>query len=136
MSRYVSAELRRKVAQRANFRCEYCRLPEIAAMVKFQVEHIISLKHGGQTTLENLAYACPICNSNKGTDLGTVLEDDEAVVRFFNPRKHNWYEHFEVKDGFVLPKTPIGAATVKILDFNRMERVLERLELMKAGAYP
>jgi hypothetical protein len=136
MSRYVPAELRRKVAQRANFRCEYCRLPEIAAMVRFQVEHIISLKHGGKTTLENLAHACPICNSGKGTDLGTVLEDDDVVVRFFNPRKHNWLDHFEVKDGLILPKTPIGEATVKILDFNRIEHVLERLELIDAGAYP
>ena len=136
MSRYVSAELRRKVAQRANFRCEYCRLPEIAAMVKFQVEHIISLKHSGKTNFENLAYACPICNSEKGTDLGTVLEDDETLVRFFNPRKHNWHDHFEVKEGLISPKTSIGASTVKIFDFNRLERILERLELMDVGAYP
>ena len=100
------------------------------------IEHIISLKHGGQTTLENLAYACPICNSNKGTDLGTVLEDEEMVVRFFNPRKHDWHEHFEIKDGLILPRTPAGAATIKILDFNKLERVLERLELIDAGVYP
>lgn len=136
MNRYISAELRRKIAQRADFRCEYCRLPEMAAMVKFQIEHIISLKHGGRNALENLAYACPICNSNKGTDLGTVLEDDEVIIRFFNPRKHDWQEHFEVKGSLILPKTLIGAATVKMLDFNKLERILERLELMDAGAYP
>lgn len=82
MSRYIPAELRREVAQRAGFRCEYCRLPEIAAMVKFQLEHIISLKHGGKTALENLAYACPICNSGKGADIGTVLEDEDTFVQF------------------------------------------------------
>lgn len=70
MSRYIPADLRRKVARRANNKCEYCRLPEVAAMVKFQVEHIISIKYGGKNTFENLAYACPICNSGKGTDLG------------------------------------------------------------------
>ena len=81
MSRYASAELRRKVARRANFRCEYCRLPEFAAMTRFQLEHIVSLKHGGKTTLENLAYACPICNSGKGTDLGTIIE---AMIHLFD----------------------------------------------------
>ena len=105
-------------------------------MVKFQLEHIISLKHGGKTLLENLAYACPICNSNKGADIGTVLEDEDTMVRFFNPRKHDWFEHFELNEGLILSKTAIGAATVKILDFNRLERVLERLELIDAGVYP
>lgn len=51
-------------------------------MVKFQLEHIISLKHGGKTALENLAYACPICNSGKGADIGTVLEDEDTFVQF------------------------------------------------------
>ncbi len=104
MSRYIPADLRRKVARRANNKCEYCRLPEVAAMVKFQVEHIISIKHGGKNTFENLAYACPICNSGKGTDLGTILDDDDIVIRFFNPRKHDWHEHFEITEGLVMPK--------------------------------
>jgi 5-methylcytosine-specific restriction endonuclease McrA len=55
MSRYISPSLRSKVASRANLRCEYCRLPEIAVMLKFQVEHIISIQHGGRTILANLA---------------------------------------------------------------------------------
>lgn len=136
MSRYVSAELRRIVATRAKFRCEYCLMPEIAAMVKFQVEHIISLKHGGSTTSENLAFACPICNSEKGTDIGTLLEDEDTLIRFFNPRKQEWSEHFFIDHGQILSKTEIGAATVKILQFNRLERMLERLELAGAGFYP
>lgn len=136
MSRYASAELRRKVARRANFRCEYCRLPEFAAMTRFQLEHIVSLKHGGKTTLENLAYACPICNSGKGTDLGTIVGSDDTFVRFFNPRKNDWFEHFEIKKGQILPKSEIGEATIKILGFNKPERILERLELLDTGVYP
>lgn len=136
MSRYIPLDLRRRIAQRAESRCEYCRFPEVAAMIKFQFEHIVSIKHGGETTFENLAYACPICNSNKGTDIGTVLEDMNAFVRFFNPRLYHWFEHFEVKNGLILHKTSIGAGTIKILDFNRPERVVERLELIEAGIYP
>lgn len=135
MSRYTPTELRREVGERAGFRCEYCRLPERAAMVKFQIEHIIALKHHGLTISENLAYACPICNANKGTDIGTVLSGSDALVPFFNPRKHRWPDHFELVDGEILPKTAIGEATVKILEFNTIERILERIELMRAGVY-
>jgi len=136
MSRYVSIELRREVAERAGYRCEYCRLPEATAMVRFQIEHIIALKHHGLTVSDNLAYACPICNANKGSDLGTVLKDSEAIVPFFNPRKQDWFEHFKVANGEVLPLTMIGEATVKILEFNTLERILERIELEGTGVYP
>ena len=104
-------------------------------MVKFQMEHIIALKHHGLTVSENLAYACPICNANKGTDIGTVLEGSDALVPLFNPRKHRWPDHFELVGAEILPKTAVGAATVKILEFNTIERILERMELMKAGVY-
>jgi hypothetical protein len=136
MSRYIPVELRKIVAERAGFRCEYCRLPEIVAMVKFQIEHIKSIKHGGETIPENIAYACPLCNANKGTDIGTVLGDDDVLVPFFHPRKHDWFEHFKPDGGEILPRTPIGEATIKILNFNDLERILERTELVGADAYP
>ena len=66
-----------------------------------------------------------------------MLEGDEdAFVRFFNPRKHDWFEHFEIEHGLIIPKTPIGTATIKILGFNDLNRVVERLELIIAGVYP
>jgi 5-methylcytosine-specific restriction endonuclease McrA len=62
MSRYISEDIRRIVAARADFRCEYCKMPEEHAFFTFYLDHIMSIKHGGQTTLENLAYACAYCN--------------------------------------------------------------------------
>ena len=59
MSRtYISIELRRLVAQRANCRCEYCLILASDRLSGCHVDHIISLKHGGETTSKNLAYAC------------------------------------------------------------------------------
>ena len=95
MSRYIPDHFRQAVAERAGYRCEYCRRLEADSFIKYQIDHIISLKHGGSSELENLAFSCPICNSNKGTDLGTILEDEEVFVRLFHPRKHNWFDHFE-----------------------------------------
>ena len=135
MSRHIPQALRQTVALRANYCCEYCRLPELAVMLRFQVEHVISIQHGGKTILPNLAFSCPICNSRKGPNVGTLLEDEETFIRFFHPRKDDWKSHFEIRNGLILPKSQIGEATVKILNFNDMDLVLERLELMEAGFY-
>ncbi|GAK58815.1 HNH endonuclease [Candidatus Vecturithrix granuli] len=62
MSVYISAELRRVVHKRAEGRCEYCLMPEFATFAAHEIDHIIAQKHGGQTTLENLALACILCN--------------------------------------------------------------------------
>jgi hypothetical protein len=48
MSSYVSAELRRLVANRANHKCEYCLIHEEDTFFGCEVDHIISLKHGGR----------------------------------------------------------------------------------------
>lgn len=88
MSRsYISIELRRLVAQRANFRCEYCLIFARDRPSGCQIDHIISLKHGGETTPENLGYACMFCNVNKGTDLGSIIWRTGELIRFFNPRR-------------------------------------------------
>lgn len=57
MSSYVPAALRRLVIARATGRCEYCRYPQQAAFLTFEIEHIISEKHDGPTVAENLAPA-------------------------------------------------------------------------------
>lgn len=137
MTRYVSPALRLLVAERAFECCEYCRLPQMAAIARHHIEHIVSLKHGGRTTEENLALACPFCNEQKGTDVGSFdFETDGALTRFFNPRKDVWTKHFQVSESGVI-KSLTGEARVtgKILQINNAERIEERLELMEAGIY-
>lgn len=137
MSRpHISDALRLEVATLAGFRCEYCRRPESDSFIRYQIDHIISLKHKGATVLSNLAYACPICNANKGSDIGSILEDEDVFIRLFHPRKHNWFDHFEVLEGLIYPKTEIAGVTIKILDLNNINRILERLDLIKAGVFP
>lgn len=135
MKRYVSSKLRQQVAERAHFCCEYCLSFEEHSFIKFQIEHIISMKHGGETQLDNLAYSCFYCNSNKGTDLGTILEPDQ-FVRFYNPRKDRWTKHFELSHHILVSKTAIGEATIKIFKINQEERLIERLALLEAEAFP
>lgn len=137
MSRYISDSLRKFVAERANRRCEYCRLLESNSFFSFHIDHIVSVKHGGPTSRENLAFCCQICNLNKGSDIATFLENMEDPVRFFNPRNDYWREHFEVRDtGLLTAKSLIGKATIKILNLNHFDSIIERRELIARGLFP
>ncbi len=137
MTTYIPAALRQLVTERAKGRCEYCRFPDDAAFLSFEVDHIISEKHGGATTAENLALACVFCNSFKGTDLGSLDPLTGQLTPFFNPRTQIWSEHFAVEaEGQLQPLTPEGRVTVAILRMNVPERVVERQLLTEVGRYP
>jgi HNH endonuclease len=132
---YISAELRRLVAQRADYSCEYCLIAE-KNTPSCQVDHIISVKHGGDSTAENLCYACLFCNLQKGTDLGSINWRNGELVRFFNPRRDSWRGHFQIDGAIIRSTTDIGEVTVRILDFNDADRILERQILIENDRYP
>jgi 5-methylcytosine-specific restriction endonuclease McrA len=90
----MSPRLRSQIRQRAGFRCEYCRLPESVAELRFQADHVVAEKHGGATELENLCWACFRCNSHKGPNLAGLDERTGEMARLFNPRADVWTEHF------------------------------------------
>ena len=136
MSTYISAPLRRFVAERADFRCEYCRIFDNDSYFSFHIDHIISIKHGGITSEENLAYACQICNLNKGTDIYTFLDNPDEPIRFFHPRKDVWSTHFYIDvSGEIIPRTSIAEASLKILDLNHPESIIERKEMIHMGIF-
>lgn len=126
MSPAVPADVRRLVADRAARACEYCGIPESLTYFGCQIDHIVSVKHGGKTTPDNLCYACVFCNRFKGADIGSVDSDSGVFVRFFNPRRDRWNEHFEQVGARIEPRSAIGEATARILRFNDTDRILER----------
>lgn len=136
MSNIISDELRHLVASRAGSLCEYCLIHEDDTYFGCEVDHIISLKHGGPTDADNLAYSCLICNRRKGSDLGSVLDPGGVIIRFFNPRRDSWKEHFKLDSAIISPQTEIGEVTARILGFNTPERILERETLITVGRYP
>ena len=136
MSSHISPEMRQTVASRANFVCEYCLIAEEDAYFRFQVEHIISRKHGGSSELENLALACVFCNRYKGSDIATLKPETDELVRFYNPRTMRWREHFRLNGVVIESLTEIGEATIRILQMNTDDRILERQVLSQRGRYP
>jgi HNH endonuclease len=136
MPSYISEELRRLVALRAEHLCEYCLIYEEDTFYGCEVDHIISVKHGGLAEADNLAYACVFCNRQKGSDIGSIVRRTGEFSRFFNPRIDRWGEHFRLEGAMIQPQTMIGEVTARILGFNHSDRLLERQTLIAVGRYP
>lgn len=81
-----TVEQRRLVRIRAKGRCEYCQSPEDFATESFAIDHIIPVVANGETTLDNLAFACQGCNSFKYTKLTVPDPIDGETVPLFHPR--------------------------------------------------
>lgn len=111
---YISQVLRRQVEERANSACEYCLLVNSISFYAHEVDHVIALKHGGQTSFDNLAYACWRCNRHKETDLGSFDPQTGEFSFFFNPRTQAWKNHFSIEDDLMMGLTPEGRTTVEI----------------------
>jgi len=122
----VSARNRREARQRAGGRCEYCQRHEQTSPFSYNIDHIISEKHGGSSDLANLAWSCVDCNISKGLDVAAYDPDAQALVPLFNPRSQAWHDHFVMQDGRIVGLTPIGRATVSLLQFNEPDRLETR----------
>lgn len=130
MRSYISDSVRKQVAVRARFLCEYCKITEEQSFFAFQIDHVISIRHGGDSTIENLAWTCYPCNHAKGADIGTILLPEIEFVRLFNPRIDQWDDHFELEHGLIHGKTHIALATIKLLKLNDVDRIIERQEIV------
>lgn len=136
MTTRPSAELRHLVIERAGNHCEYCWLHQDIAASTHHVDHVIAEKHGGQTSPDNLALSCTVCNRRKGSDISSIDSDTGVLAALFNPRTQNWSDHFQL-DGFhIIGLTATGRTTVEFLRLNAFERLMERAELIRAGRYP
>jgi 5-methylcytosine-specific restriction endonuclease McrA len=128
---FISAGLRRLVHKRAAGRCEYCGISETFSFAPHQIDHIVAEKHGGETNLDNLALCCTLCNRHKGSDLTAIDPQTGNIVLLFDPRREAWDTHFRLTlEGHIWSDTPEGRATIRLLQFNRLERIEERRLLM------
>jgi len=132
----LSPEVVRLVCQRAEERCEYCRMHQSLQGATFHVEHIIPGSRGGSSDLDNLAWACPGCNLHKSDRIEVPDPDSSCLVRLFHPRADNWPEHFCWEDFRLVGRTPIGRATVFGLELNHPRRLRIRQAEVLFGLFP
>jgi hypothetical protein len=132
----IPASLRRLVFDRARGRCEYCLLPQAAAVYQHEPDHIVPRQHDGETTAGNLALSCTRCNRYKGPNVGSFDPETGQLVPFYNPRTQTWADHFRLDGPIIQPLTPEGRVTVKILRLNDVVRIEERTLLIEIELYP
>lgn len=130
---WIPAALRVAVRERAHGCCEYCRIHEDDVIAPHEPDHIIAEQHGGQTVVENLAFACYHCNRFKGPNIASVDPHTGQSAFLFNPRRDKWPEHFKLEGGRIVALTPAGRATAALLRLNLPERVESRELLRRAG---
>jgi hypothetical protein len=133
--RRIPETLRHQVRERAQGRCEYCLLDENVTVFRFEPDHIIAEKHRGITSLDNLAWSCPLCNRYKGSDISSVDPLTLVTVPLFHPRKQQWRRHFRLNGPLIEPLTASGRATEALLQLNHKRRVVQRSALIAAGHY-
>ena len=81
----IEPALRELVRSRAAGFCEYCRISERFTLAEHEIDHVIALKHGGQTVAGNLALCCVVCNRFKGSDIASIdPEGGELRVCFIH----------------------------------------------------
>ena len=132
----MAARQREAIRRRAKRRCEYCRLPDSAMNSSdFHVEHIVARKHGGKSSMENLAWSCIYCNLYKGPNLASFDPDTGKLTPLFNPRVTRWKEHFRMAGARIIGLTPVGRTSVWLLEMNSDILVALRACLMREGQW-
>jgi hypothetical protein len=101
----IEAALREFVRSRAAGLFEYCRISERFTMAEHEIDHVIAVKHGGQTVVENLALCCTVCNRFQGSDIGSIDPETGQLTPLFHPRLDRWDDHYELRDGEILGVT-------------------------------
>jgi hypothetical protein len=111
-------------------------MPAELDVAHFEIDHIRAQVHGGETVLENLAWACFRCNNGKGTNLSGVDRATGNVEPLFHPRHDRWDDHFQWDGPRLQGKTPIGRASIAVLNMNAPSRVGLRKQLIEEGVFP
>ena len=128
--------LQNLVWERSKSICEYCRMPSAYDELPFQIDHIIALKHQGDTVGDNLALACFSCNNHKGPNIAGIDPDTGELSALFHPRTDNWSTHFQWQGSTLHGRTPIGRTTVVVLNINLPHRIDLRSALISEGVFP
>ncbi len=116
---YLSSALKKQVVERAENRCEYCGLSQAGQEATFHVDHILPVKHEGQTTFDNLALACVSCSLHKAAKQNAVDPNTGEEASLFNPRKSAWKHHFQWDGVQLQARDATGRATIEALKINR-----------------
>ena len=110
-------------------------MPEAFYKSPFQIDHIISRQHGGESSIENVAFSCFHCNTHKGPNVAGLDPETGEVVRLFHPRTDVWARHFQWAGAALIGVTVVGRVTIGVLAINDSDYVAARLALIEEGGF-
>ena len=133
----ITTRQRKYIQEQSGGCCEYCRVKQGNQFARFQIDHIIPLKHNGTDSTENLCFSCADCNSYKGPNVAALDPLTGNATRLYNPREQEWKNHFQINLNAKLKGlTPEGRTTIEVLRINLSARILQRQMAMKLDEYP
>jgi len=106
--------------------------------MSLEIDHVIPISAGGDSTNDNLCLACRHCNSYKFAFVSGADPETGEETALFHPRVESWGQHFAwSQDGTsIIALTAIGRATVSRLRLNRTDAVNARRLWVQAGWHP
>lgn len=138
MTPYVPVDLQRRIRERFENCCAYCRTAEHLTATTFEFEHIQPRCAGGSTTLENLCLSCPMCNRYKSDQDTGIDPKTQLTSLLFHPQQDQWHDHFAWHAGGVeiVGLTAKGRATTALLKMNRPQMIRIRRLWIELGVHP
>jgi hypothetical protein len=138
MSAYVPVDLQKQIRDQFTNCCAYCHTAENLTVAIFELEHIVPLKAGGETVVDNLCLACPTCNRYKATRQTFTDIATGQTVPLFHPQSQKWGDHFAWDETAtkLVGLTATGRATIAALRMNREQLVRVRRMWVKLGEHP
>ena len=134
----LAKHLREAVMVRARHCCEYCQSQDKYSPNLFTIDHIMPVDLEGTHEIDNLAYACFLCNRLKSDKINTFDLISQSLVPLYNPRNYSWSQHFSWNEDFtlILGLTATGRGTVSTLQLNRDKLLAYRRALLPFGGHP
>lgn len=107
-------------------RCGYCGIHESEAGGELEIDHYQPQGCGGQDTIDNLVYCCPLCNSFKH-DYWPTAKELTAGQRILHPKRDNLSDQITTSsDGRLMGLTTTGKFHIERLNLNRLGLVALR----------
>lgn len=138
MPSYIPEKIKEKVRLRSKGYCEYCYASMSFSPTNFDIDHIYPVSLGGKSILLNLAVACGECNGHKYIKTQHIDPVTLLKSRIFHPRKDYWLDHFQWNgdETLIVGLTPVGRATIDLLEMNRDGNINLRVLLQLVGLHP
>jgi hypothetical protein len=138
MAEYIPVKVQRLVLAASNACCEYCWAPSEYSSALYHFDHILPVAKKGQSSFSNVAYSCSGCNGYKSDKTHSFDTLTNQTVRLYHPRSDKWAAHFQWSEDELNIEgiTPIGRATVALLQLNRKGNINLRRLLQLVGLHP